>query len=67
MGLDWHAAMAPQMKTERANSTDDRHHGTKKKPNRYSHVLGRFSVFGSITKWTGQGLLCRKQNGYQQY
>ena len=43
MRLDRHAAMAPQMKAEGADPSDDRHHSTKKKPNRDGHVLGRFS------------------------
>jgi hypothetical protein len=58
--------MAPQMKAERADPAYDRHHSTKKKPNRDSHVLGRFAVLRTVTKRARQRLLCGKQNGYQQ-
>src|SRR5947207_15992684 len=66
MRLDWHAAMAPQMKAERADPADDRHHSTKKKPNRDGHVLGRFAVLGAVAKRARQRLLCGKHNGHQQ-
>ena len=62
MRLDWHSAMAPQMKAESTDPADDRHHGTKKKPNRYSHVLGGFAVLGAVAKRARQRLLCGKQN-----
>jgi len=42
--------MAPQMKTERADPAEDRHHSAKQKPNRNRHVLGRFPVLGAVTK-----------------
>jgi hypothetical protein len=66
MRLHRHAAMAPQMKAERADPADDRHHSTKKKPNRDSHVLGRFAVLGAVAKRARQGLLGGKHNRYQQ-
>jgi hypothetical protein len=66
MRLDRHAPMAPQMKAERADPADDRHHSTKKKPNRHGHVLSRFAVLGAVAKRARKRLLCGKQNGYQQ-
>jgi hypothetical protein len=58
--------MTPQMKAEGTNPAHDRHHRTKKKPNRDSHVLGRFAILGAVAKRTRQGLLGGKHNGYQQ-
>src|SRR5258707_15401475 len=66
MRLDRHAAMAPQMKAERADPADDRHHSTKKKPNRDGHVLGGFAVLGAVAKRARHRLLCSKHNGHHQ-
>ena len=66
MRLDRHAAVAPQMKTERANPAKHRHHSAKKKPDRNRHVLGRLSVFGAVTKRTCQSLLRANQDRYEQ-
>src|SRR5207248_10397465 len=52
--LDRHAPMSPKIKTERADSTHDRHHSSKKKPDRYRHVPGRYSIFCAIAKLTRQ-------------
>jgi hypothetical protein len=54
------------MKAERADPSDDRHHSTKKKPNRDGHVLGRFAILGAVAKRARQGLLGGKHNRYQQ-
>jgi hypothetical protein len=58
--------MFPNLETERADPTHDRQHGTEKKPNCNGHVLGRFTVFRTVTKRTGAGLLRREQDQEHQ-
>src|SRR5207248_7844806 len=64
--LGWHAAMPPEMKTECANTTLDRHHSSKKKPNRHRHVFSRFSIFCAVAKWTCQRLPNRRKDRQEE-
>src|SRR5713226_3069546 len=56
MRLERHPTVAPNMKTERADSAEYRHHSSKKKPDRHGHVLSRFSIFCAVAKRTCQCL-----------
>src|SRR5207237_1627169 len=57
-----HASLPPQVKTERADSANDRKNRAKKEPDRYCHVFGRFSVLRAVAKRACQRLLRGEQD-----
>ena len=61
-----HPAVSPNLETERADSTDHRHHCGEKEPNGHGHVLSRFAIFRAVTKRTRARLLGHKQGRQRQ-
>src|SRR5579864_3983676 len=57
MRRSWHPAVSPNFETECSDSAEHRHDRAKEKPDRNCHVLGRFPIFGAVTKWTRARLL----------
>src|ERR1700680_2150847 len=64
--LERHPTVAPNMKTERADSTQHRHDRPEEKPDRDRHVLGAFAILGAVTERTRHRLPERRKNGREQ-
>src|SRR5205085_5512604 len=56
MGLEGSVRVPPEMETERADASHDRHDHTHQDPDRDGHVFACFSVSRSVTNRAGQRL-----------